>query len=205
MKFTDIEESITKQFGTMEHTDFKDSVKYLLLGQPGGGKSALARKLGKDLGFDNVVEFNASLRDPVDLLGTPNNNGATTKWIKPDDLAVLEHGRNLLIIEELTDCIMPMQNALCGLINDGVVGNLHLSRNTHIIASGNRTEDKSGANRLSTKLANRVRILDFDVSTSDFIEWALGINMDLVQIQFLRFREALISAFDPNARVSPYP
>ena len=164
MKFSDLEISIKAQF------ESGHKVPFMLLGAPGGGKSALARKIGKDMGFDNVVEFNASLRDPVDLLGTPNNNGETTKWIKPDDLAVLESGRNLLIIEEITDCIASMQNALCGLIYDGSVGNLHLSQDTYIIASGNRTEDKSGANRLSTKLANRMRILDFDVNTNDFVD-----------------------------------
>ena len=199
MKFTDLEESIKKQFASNK------KVHYMILGAPGGGKTELARKIGRDLQFDNVVEFNASLRDPVDLLGTPNNNGETTKWIKPDDLACLESGRNLLILEEITDSIAPMQNALCGLIHDGVVGNLHLSQDTYIIATGNRTEDKSGANRLSTKLANRMRIMDFDVNTNDFIDYWLGNGMDLVQIQFLRFRESLISAFDPNARVSPTP
>jgi DNA replication protein DnaC len=70
MKYSDIYESITAQFGTT-HTGQKTPA-YLLLGKPGGGKSDLARAIGRDLKFDKVVEFNASLRDPVDLLGTPN-------------------------------------------------------------------------------------------------------------------------------------
>ena len=80
MKFSDLEISIKAQF------ESGHKVPFMLLGAPGGGKSAIARKIGKDMGFDNVVEFNASLRDPVDLLGTPNNNGETTKWIKPDEI-----------------------------------------------------------------------------------------------------------------------
>lgn len=199
MKYSDLKTSIVEQFKTT------NQIGFLLLGQPGGGKSALARDIGRDLGFDKVVEFNASLRDPVDLLGTPSIDGETTKWRKPDDLAALETGRNLLVIEELTDCSTPMQNACCGLIYDRKVGNLHLSPETYIIASGNRTEDKSGAYRLSTKLANRMRIFDFDVTIDDWAEWALGAGVDHVLVQFLRFKPDLLTAFDPNARVSPTP
>lgn len=202
MKYSDVKQSIISQFKQTNR------VKFLLLSPPGSGKSSLAREIGRELKFDKVVEFNASLRDPVDLLGTPNNSGDTTVWKKPDDLAQLEHGRNLLIIEELTDCNPNMQNACCGLIYDGVVGNLHLSPETYIIASGNRTEDKSGAYRLSTKLANRMRILDFDVNLDDWCEWAIDNLPEETApkvVQFARFKPDLLSAFDPNARVSPTP
>mgnify|MGYP003348315056 CR=1 FL=1 len=202
MKFSDIKLSIVEQFKTT------NSVVPYIEGKPGGGKSDLAKQVGKELGFDNVVQFFASLRDPVDLLGTPNNNGETTVWKKPDDLAVLESGRNLLILEELTDCSTPMQNACCGLIYDRQVGNLHLSPQTYIIASGNRTEDKSGAFRLSTKLGNRMRIFDFDVNLDDWCDW--GINNLPAEtapkvVQFVRFKPDLLDGFDANNRTSPTP
>jgi hypothetical protein len=189
---------------------FKQSnlVNYLLLGQPGAGKSALARDIGRRLGFDRVEEFNASLRDPVDLLGTPNNHGDVTRWVKPADLAKLETGRNLLIVEEITDCNMMMQNALCRLIYDRQVGELKLSDETYVIACGNRTEDKSGANRLSTKLSNRMRIHTFEVNLDDWVEWALTSgNIDPVLIQFLRFKPKLLSDFKPDAvhGINPTP
>ena len=38
-----------------------------ILGAPGGGKSACARDIVRELGITNVVEFTASLRDPVDV------------------------------------------------------------------------------------------------------------------------------------------
>jgi len=208
MKYSDIKESIVAQF-TNPTTPSNKMPAFLLMGPPGGGKSDLARDIGRELKYDNIIEFNASLRDPVDLLGTPSNAGETTRWKKPDDLAKLERGRNLLIIEELTDCSPQMQNACCGLIYDGIVGELDLSSGiTHIIASGNRTEDKSGAFRLSTKLANRMRIMDFDVSLDDWCEWAidnLPEDTGYKMVAFLRFKPDLLSAFDPNARISPTP
>ena len=93
MKYSDIKTSVVRQFATT------NSVIPYIEGKPGGGKSALAAEIGKELGFDRVVQFFASLRDPVDLLGTPRNDGDVTRWIPPAELAQLKSGRNLLIIE----------------------------------------------------------------------------------------------------------
>lgn len=199
MKYQDLKTAITSQFSRT------NKITYLLLGKPGGGKSALCRDIGSTLGFDRIVEFNASLRDPVDLLGTPRNDGEVTTWKPPVEMKQLETGRNLLILEELTDANASMQNALCGLIYDRRIGEVHLSCDTYILASGNRSQDKSGANKLSTKLGNRVRIKEFDENIDDWCTWALDAGIDPVQIQFLRFKPNLLSDFDPNRSINPTP
>lgn len=198
MKYSDIKMSIEAQF---EETS--EVVPYIE-GAPGGGKSALAKQVGKDLGFERVELFFASLREPVDLLGTPNNTGEYTTWKPPEELAYLSTGRNLLILDELSDAQTPMQNALCGLILDRKVGRLHLSQQTHIIATGNRTKDKSGANRIVSKLRGRVRTFEYVENIDDWSAWALENNIDPILIQFLRFRPNLLSAFDPD-KVCPTP
>jgi hypothetical protein len=199
MKFSDIYTSITAQFATTNR------IAPFILGKPGGGKTELARKVGRDMQFDQVIEFNASLRDPVDLLGTPRNAGEFTEWVPPKELFQLREGRNLLILEELSDATTPMQNGLCGLIHDRKLNDLHLSPDTYIIATGNRTEDKSGANRITTKLANRMRRFDFDENLDDWTDWALGAGIDVMLIQFLRFKPNLLSDFDPNRFCNPTP
>lgn len=199
MKYQDLKTVITEQFAQT------NEVAYLILGKPGGGKSALCLDVGRTMGFDHVFEFNASLRDPVDLLGTPRNDTEVTQWKPPADIKRLEKGRNLLVLEELTDSNAAMQNALCGLIYDRRIGEVHLSPDTYIIASGNRTQDKSGANKLSTKLGNRVRIKEFDENIDDWCSWALDAGIDPVMIQFLRFKPNLLSDFDPNRSINPTP
>lgn len=199
MKYSDIKLSIIEQFKV------DNSVVPYIEGKPGGGKSALAMEIGRELGFDNVVQFFASLRDPVDLLGTPAPDNEVTRWRPPAELMVLSKGRNLLILEELPDSGMQMQNALCGLVHDKHVGSLHLSSETHIIATGNRTQDKSGANRLASKLYGRVRLFEYTENVDDFSNWALDAGIDPVLIQFLRFRPDLLSDFDPNRKANPTP
>ncbi len=198
MKYSDIKLSIISQLKRSRKV-----VPYIE-GAPGGGKSALAKDVGRELGYDHVEMFFASLRDPVDLLGTPNNSGEYTSWKPPEELAVLSTGRNLLILEELSDALTPMQNALCGLILERKVGRLHLSSETDIIATGNRTKDKSGANRIVSKLRGRVRTFEYTENIDDWSAWALDNGIDPVLIQFLRFRPNLLSDFNPDA-VCPTP
>lgn len=199
MKFTDIQKSIEAQFAVT------NSVVPYIEGKPGGGKSALAQSVAKSLGFDKTIQFFASLRDPVDLLGTPRNDGDVTRWIPPEELAQLRTGRNLLIIEEMSDCNTAMQNGLCGLIYDRKLNDLHLSPQTYIIATGNRTQDKSGANRVVSKLMGRVRHMEFTENIDDWSEWALNAGIDVTLIQFLRFRPELLSDFNPDNKCNPTP
>ena len=199
MKYSDIKLSIEEQFKETNR------IVPMILGRPGGGKTALAKEIATAFKFDQAVLFFASLRDPTDLLGTPNNNGEVTKWVPPEELHSLSKGRNLLILDEVSDAPVPMQNALCGLIHERKVNRLELSPETYIICTGNRTEDKSGANRLVSKFSNRVRFFNFEENIDDWSAWALQAGINPVLIQFLRFRPNLLSDFDPNRMCNPTP
>lgn len=205
MKYSDLKESIL--------ANFKRSNKLVpyIEGKPGGGKSSLAREIVRDLGIkpERVTEFNPSLRDPVDIMGVPRTDGACTQWVPPAEFYRLRNDGTsepcALIIEELSDAPMPMQNPLCRVILDRAAGELELHPNLYIIASGNRTEDKSGANRMSTKLGNRMQTLQFDENIDDWAMWALDNEIAVDMIQFLRFRPNLLSDFDPNRKINPTP
>lgn len=181
-------------------------------GKPGGGKSSLARSIIHHLGVapELITEFNPSLRDPVDIMGIPNTNGDHATWKSMDEFWRLRRveGDNrprACIIEEMSDATMPMQNPLCRLLLDRHAGELALHENTFFIATGNNTEHKSGANRLSTKLGNRLWNLTFDENLDAWCDWALGANISVKMIQFLRFKPNLLSEFDPNRTINPTP
>jgi hypothetical protein len=205
MRYSNIKTSVLSQF----QVEGGNAVVPFILGAPGGGKSACAREVISELGIesDKIVEFTASLRDPVDVLGVPDNTGEYTRWVPPQEFYNLRRGvgRAALILEELSDAPVPMQNALCGVIYDRRAGNLMLSDELFIIATGNRTEDKSGANRITSKLANRTRRFDFQETIEDWTAWALDNDIDPVLIQFLRFRPGLLSDFDANRFANPTP
>ena len=206
MRYSNIKTSIVEQFKTTNR------VVPFITGAPGGGKSACARDALKTLGFTveagNMVEFVPSQRDPVDVLGTPANDGEVTHWKPPVEFFNLRSGIGpcALLIEELSDASVPMQNTMCQIIYDRQAGNLKLSDQLYIVATGNRTEDKSGANRVIGKLLGRVRRMDYDESLEDWTDWALTNGIDPVLVQFLRFRPGMLSAYDANATSnSPTP
>ena len=204
MKFSDIATSVTSQFAAPGG----NRVVPYIEGKPGGGKSALAQVVGQqmDIHPSNVTQFFASLREPVDLMGIPKaGDDGISRWFPPEEIARLRTGRNLLILEELSDANVPMQNALCGLIHDRSIGGVHLSDETHIIATGNRTKDKSGANRIVSKLGGRVRRFQFEENIDEWTEWALDKGIDMLGVQFLRFRPGLLSDFNPENFSSPTP
>jgi hypothetical protein len=213
MKASEIALSIKEQF------KLTNKIVFAIMGKPGGGKSAIARQILRDLGFvldseaaskDEVTafEFTGSTRDPVDMLGTPlNTNRPFTEWIPPEIVYRCRRGvgRRALLLEEITDSTIPMMNALCQVVYDRRSGESFFTDELYIIANGNRTEDKSGANRMTSKLANRVRFLDFTEDLDDWCAWALEAGIDPVVIQFVRFRPNLLSDFDPNRLANPTP
>jgi hypothetical protein len=205
MKYSDINTSVLANF------KISNRVPVLIEGKPGGGKSSLARSIVKSLGInpERVTEFNPSLRDPVDIMGIPRADAECTKWVPPSEFwRIRDDGTDqpcALIVEEISDAPVPMQNPMCRVVLDRMAGELKLHPKLYIIATGNRTEDKSGATRLTTKLTNRMQVIQFDENLDDWCDWALDNNLRVDMIQFLRFRPNLLSDFDPNRKINPTP
>ena len=207
MKFSDLKKTILAQFMAPKG----NSIVPFIEGKPGGGKSACAREIADVLKEklkikdEQIVEFNPSLRDPVDVLGIPfkHVSGTHNEWLPPAEFYNLRFGVGpcVLIIEELSDAQMSMQNPMCRIILDRYAGSLKLSDQLYIIATGNRVEDRSGANRLSTKLGNRLRCLTFEEDLEDWVKWARAHNIDDVLIKFLQFQPNLLSDFDPKRKI----
>lgn len=206
MKYTDLKTTI------MANLVRSNDLVPFIIGKPGGGKSSLARDIVKTLGIDPslVTEFNPSLRDPVDIMGVPDISGDHVKWKPAEEFYRLRHIEGddrprALIIEELSDANPAMQNPLCRVILDRYAGELKLHDKLFIICTGNSTEHKSGASRMTTKLGNRLQQLDFTENLDDWCEWALGAGVQPEIIQFVRFKPGLLSDFDPNKAVNPTP
>lgn len=201
VKYSDIKQSVLAIFGQTA------SIVPFIKGSPGTGKTALAVDIFRSLDIDDerILVLRPSLRESVDFLGVPQVVGAVSQWSPPAEIHQLQQGRWGVLIDELSDASVSVQNVMCGLIFDRQVGRVVFSPDVYLIATGNRTRDKSGANRVVSKLSNRTLNLQFDADLDDWIDWAQEAGIDPLLIRFLRFRPALLNAFDPDMESSPTP
>lgn len=175
-------------------------------GAPGNGKTCLMYAVAKDLGIpsDRVVLIRPSLMDPTDLMGIPHVNGdKCTHWAPPAWLKQMAVGRWMFCVDELAQASTMLQNALAGLILDRKIGDVNLSKETVVMATGNRTADKAGANRVVGQLANRVLMLEMESSLDGWCEWALENGLPSWYIAFLRFRPNLLNDYMPDRFSNP--
>jgi hypothetical protein len=181
-------------------------------GPPGIGKSAVARQIASERGW-KVIDFRASTRDPVALMGLPNLAGDTTKWLVPDEFPqVARDGeKGILFLDELNAAPPSMMAAMFGLVLDRKVGDYTLPPGWRVIAAGNRQADKAAAQRMPTALANRFAHIDIEADTSAghdnvHVEHFNQLGVNPMLIAFLRFRPALIHQMPTNdQRAFPTP
>jgi len=175
-------------------------------GPPGVGKTDAAFYIadGLDIPHDHVNIFRPSIMEPTDAAGVPwpDIEAGVTRMIPPHRLKQMESGRWLFVVDELPQAITMLQNALGGLVLDRFIGEVHLSPDVYIYMTGNRVEDKAGANKIVTQFGNRIMLLNMDVSFTDWKGWARDNGIDPMLIAFLQWRdtknEPALFDFDPN-------
>jgi hypothetical protein len=211
MKYSDLKSAIAATLAQ------SPSMVFHLQSSPGTGKTSLCIDAAREyLSSHNVpadhidsriLVFRPSIHDPVDLTGTPWPVNGVTTWAPPEMLHKFRKGTGpgVIIWDELPQAVTMMQNAIAGLILDKFVGELHLDPLVAQISTGNRAEDKAGANRLMTQLGNRICILDMEVSLDDVTSYFLNAGIQTNLIAFLRLRPELLNSFDPASPTNPTP
>lgn len=180
-------------------------------GAPGVGKTSMAYDIADKLGIprDRILLFRPSLRDPVDLMGVPSvdREQGLTRWNPPAELHNFREGTGpgMILWDELPQAVTQMQNAAAGCLLDWVVGDLKIDKQVVQLATGNRTKDKAGANKVVSQLGNRVMHLELEAHLDDWCSWAFGADIDPLLIGFIRLRPDLLHDFNPDRLSNPTP
>ena len=172
-------------------------------GGPGIGKSAIVRQVATSLEVA-LQDVRALLLDPVDLRGLPFlGPDGRSKWATPDFLPT--EGEGILFLDELNAAPAMVQASCYQLVLDRKLGEYTLPDGWAIVAAGNRDSDRAVTTRMPTPLRNRFVHLEFEVDVQEWCEWAIRASVRPEVIAFLRFRPALLSAFDRDANAFPSP
>jgi hypothetical protein len=196
MKPSDLARALTALIPTKQPT--------FVWGPPGIGKSSVVQQVAANLNM-KLTDIRATLLDAVDLRGLPSVQNDRTAWMPPAFLPRPEDGPTLVFLDELPQAEQAVQKGCFQLINDRRVGEYELPHDCVVLAAGNRTEDRAGANRTNTALNNRLLHLDVEVDVDDWQAWAAA-NAVCPEVRaFVRFKPTLLFKFDPKENPREFP
>ena len=174
----------------------------LILGEPGGGKSAISNQVGAALRVP-MYDLRTAQLDAVDVRGVPEVVNHIARWATPEFIPA--EGPGILVLEELPNATVAVQSALLELVQDRRVGKAELSKDIAILSTGNRVQDRAGAGRLISSLRDRFVSVQLDVDVADWVAWALDNGICNEVISFIRLNNELLANFDPQKDVSASP
>ncbi|QPC87120.1 AAA domain-containing protein [Mesorhizobium sp. NBSH29] len=186
---------------------FDGDTPTMMWSPPGVGKSSLVKQfcIERKIG---MIDFRASTRDAVALMGIPNVEGDTTKWKVPDEFPQVERDgeSGVLHLDEINVASPSMQAACYGLVLDRRVGEYVLPKGWRVAGSGNRQSDRAAAQRMPSALANRFAHIDIVPHLETSVNHFNDIGLDPMLTAFLRFRPGLLHNMEnPELRSFPTP
>lgn len=173
-----------------------------LWGPPGVGKSDIIRQIANERGI-NLIDFRASLRDPVDLRGLPDldKKAGVTKWLPPDELPRVDRDgkQGILLLDELNAAGPMMQVACYSLVLDREIGDYKLPPGWWPVAAGNRLSDRAAAQRMSKALSNRFAHITVFADAKAWLTGYGETHGHPIICAFIYMRPEFIYMMDPNS------
>lgn len=128
-------------------------------GPPGVGKNATAPLIANGAKLHHIFMLKMAHHDVPDIAGVPVPNDKTQRthyYASADMLPPTEPNVPYLMVhDEATDCNVGQQNLMCQMVFENRIHNYTFHPDTKHLLLGNRVQDRSGANRIITKLGNR--------------------------------------------------
>jgi len=169
---------------------------FILLGGTGTGKSqwistvvrkAFAESVGLLADDVGMVTLRVSQCDAQELVGVAlpakgSDGRLTTQYTKSPVIQMIEKtGKEYGILDytEVAQSTNDVQKALADSFDrsEHSIGGWALPQGWVVIGDGNRTTDKSGANRLLAHLTDRVTIFEVEPDVQGWADWALENNV----------------------------
>jgi MoxR-like ATPase len=178
----------------------------LLMGPPGTGKTSLRTEVRRILSLDGDIVVKPSMHDTVDFTGVPYIKDGMTYFAPNGHFLPGKDAPDtgLVTLDELGDASTPVQNVMCAFTLERRIGMAVLPSGWHIYATSNRVEDRSGANRIVSKLINRVVLLNMVYLQSDFSRYAINNDLHEWTLAYTNFAPQHLNTFDPKQDGVPF-
>ena len=175
-------------------------------GQPGVGKTTGVAAMAKRMGahYNHIHAATCLTED----FGMPYLTQDADKfgykmphWWPGEESPELHN--QVMCFDDMSQCSADIQKVIANIIQQRELHGHKLPDEVHVVATGNRMEDRAGANRILGHLANRYTELEWDVDLDGWCKWAIDHGVHPSVISFVRFRPNLLQDYNPQRSANP--
>ena len=181
----------------------------LVLGAPGGGKTAMANDLAAETRRP-YFQLNPAESEKTDFTGIPFKIEGQPfyEFLPRAALTALADVPHVINIDELDKCQDPeVTSAMARLFHPGerTLGPIKVHPESIVMGTANEPKHRTGGVKIFSHILNRVASVQWEIDTADWLAIALakGFHMDVVN--FIRRFPKYVNGFDPAASVSSTP
>ena len=180
-----------------------------LIGPPGGGKTSLVRRGSEELHIGYIEKHMPTML--VEDFGVPDvatdNDNFGYKipdWYPAEGRADIPD-EGILCFDDRNQAGNDLQKVLANIQQARTLHGVPLKKGWMVVSTGNRQEDRAGANRVLSHLANRETVIELETHLDDSTKWMIENDVQPEVVSFLRFRPNLLHDFDPQRDQNPTP
>jgi hypothetical protein len=179
-------------------------------GPPGVGKTQSVEEVARRMGIGYIHIHGPTML--AEDFGIPIPHEGSMRFAVPEDKFPFEGDDKwpefgIVNFDEMPAMGVDQQKITANLMQQRELHGRKIKAGWMFIATGNRQEDRAGANRILSHLNDRYTTYDYEMKTDDWIEWAYtrgGVAEEV--IAFLQWRSDLLAPqFDPNADKNATP
>lgn len=180
-----------------------------IIGAPGGGKTSLVRRGSEELAIGYIEKHMPTML--VEDFGVPDvaTDNDNFGYKIPDWYPAEGRGdipdEGILCFDDRNQAGNDLQKVLANIQQARTLHGVPLKKGWMVISTGNRQEDRAGANRVLSHLANRETVIELETHLDDSTKWMIENDVQPEVVSFLRFRPNLLHDFDPQRDQNPTP
>lgn len=180
---------------------------FLLTGAPGVGKTEMIKQAAEIAGCDTMI-LHPVVDDPTDYKGLPGFVEGVAQFMPFGNLKkMMEADSPLLVfLDDLGQADVLVMAAAMQLILERSINGKRISDHVTFAAATNKREHGAGVSRMIEPLKSRfVTIIDVEVNSHDWVEWAIPNGIDPMIVSFIEFRPDFINKFEPSIDMTNSP
>lgn len=177
----------------------------MLHGSPGEGKSAVVKKVAKNLKL-KVIDIRLAQCDPSDLNGFPKVDDETGKacYMPMENFPLMgdkiPEGYDgwLIFLDEINSAPRAIQSAAYKLVYDHQVGLHDLHPQAFIACAGNLETDNAIVEPMSTAMQSRLIHFFLAKTVQEWLDWAASKSVNHMIQSYIKWKPDALYGFDPN-------